>query len=251
MKNLSGKIVLVTGGASGLGKAIVERFVAEGCKVVLADVNAEAGPAVARSLAAAFIRADVADPAQVAAAVQFVVTNFGRLDVIVNNAGVESVQAPTHECTIENWHRVIDVNLSGVFYGMKYGIAQFLRQGGGGTVVNMSSVAGLTGYAAIPPYAAAKAGVSNLTRSGAVEYGTHSIRVNAVAPTAVATVLIERLIEQSPDPETLRKDLETMNPLLGMPTPEDVAAAVAFLASDDARFISGVILPVDGGYTAR
>jgi NAD(P)-dependent dehydrogenase (short-subunit alcohol dehydrogenase family) len=98
MKNLSGKIVLVTGGASGLGKAIVERFVAEGCKVVLADVNAEAGPAVARSLAAPFIRADVADPAHVEAAVQFVVTTFGRLDVIVNNAGVESVQAPTHEC---------------------------------------------------------------------------------------------------------------------------------------------------------
>jgi NAD(P)-dependent dehydrogenase (short-subunit alcohol dehydrogenase family) len=251
VKNLSGRVVLVTGGASGLGKAIVERFVAEGCRVAVADIDAETGEAMARSVGALFVRTDVADPAQVEFAVRFAVTAFGRLDVVVNNAGIESEQVPTHECSTENWRRIIDVDLTGVFHGMKYGIAQFIRQGDGGSVVNMSSVAGLTGYPCIPPYAAAKAGVSNLTRSAAVEYGAHGIRVNAVAPTAVSTAIIERLIERAPEPEALRKHLETMNPLLGMPTPEDVAAAVAFLASDDARFISGVILPVDGGYTAR
>jgi meso-butanediol dehydrogenase / (S,S)-butanediol dehydrogenase / diacetyl reductase len=251
MKNLRGKVALVTGGASGLGKAMAERFAAEGSKVVIADVHAKAGEAVAAAVSGRFVRTDVTDPASVESAVAFAVAAFGRLDIMVNNAGIESLQAPMHECTIENWRKVIDVDLSGVFYGMKYGIAQFMRQGGGGSVVNTSSVAGIIGFHNIPPYTAAKAGVSNLTREGAVEYGPYNIRVNAVAPTAVLTDLNQRLIDSAPDPAAFKKYLETLNPLSGMPTPEDVAAAVVFLASDDARFISGAVLPVDGGYTAR
>ncbi len=250
MKNLKDKAVVVTGGASGLGRAMVERFIEEGSRVVISDINDD-GEAVAADLKAKFVKTDVTNPASVEAAIAFAVAQFGRLDVLVNNAGVESLQAPMHECTNENWHRVIDVNLSGVFYGMKYGIAQLLRQGGGGNVVNTSSVAGLVGFQRIPPYTASKAGVSNLTREGAIEYGAHNIRVNAVAPTAVLTPLNQRLIDTAEDPKAFLEYLETLNPLRGMPLPEDVAAAVAFLASDDARFISGAILPVDGGYTCR
>jgi NAD(P)-dependent dehydrogenase (short-subunit alcohol dehydrogenase family) len=251
MKNLKSKVVLVTGGASGLGRAMTERFSSEGSRVVIADLDVERGQQLAGAVDGFFVRTDVTDPTSVEAAVAFAVEKLGRLDVIVNNAGVESLQAPMHECTIENWHRVIAVNLSGVFFGMKYGIAQFVKQESAGNVVNISSVAGIIGFHNIPPYSASKAGVSNLTREGAVEYGSRGIRVNAVAPTAVLTPLNQRLIDTQPDPAAFKKYLETLNPLAGMPTPEDVAAAVVFLASDDARFISGAVLPVDGGYTAR
>ncbi|MGH6617145.1 SDR family NAD(P)-dependent oxidoreductase [Sphingomonas sp.] len=251
MKNLTGKTVLITGGASGLGKAMVERFAEEGSNVVIADLSEEAGTTIAAAAGGAFVKTNVTDPASVEAAVAFAVERFGRLDVMVNNAGIESLQAPMHECTIDNWLKVIDVNLSGVFYGMKYAIAQFVRQGGGGNVVNTSSVAGLVGFQNIPPYSASKAAVSNLTREGAIEYGPMNIRVNAVAPTAVMTELNQRIVDTSDDPAAMLHYIQTLNPLAGMPVPEDVAAAVAFLASDDARFISGAILPVDGGYTAR
>jgi meso-butanediol dehydrogenase / (S,S)-butanediol dehydrogenase / diacetyl reductase len=252
MKNLNGKAVVITGGASGLGKAMVERFAEEGSKVVVADINVEAGEQVAKTVGGSFVYIDVTDPASVEAAVAFAVSKHGRLDVMVNNAGIDSIQAPIHESTIENWQRVIDVDLSGVFYGMKYAIAQMLRQGGErGNIVNTSSTSGLVGFQLIPPYTAAKAGVSNLTREGAIEYGPHGIRVNAVAPTATLTKMVQKIIDADADPAAFKRYLETLNPLVGMPVPEDIAAAVAFLASDDARFISGVVLPVDGGFTAR
>jgi len=251
MKNLKGKAVIITGGASGLGKAMVERFAAEGSRVVVADMNVAAGKEVASSAGGYFAQVNVTDPASVEQAVAFCVDRLGRLDVMVNNAGIDSLQAPIHESTIENWQKVIDVDLSGVFYGMKYAIAQMLRQGGGGNVVNTSSTAGLVGFQLIPPYTAAKAGVSNLTREGAIEYGPHGIRVNAVAPTATLTKMVQGIIDADADPVAFKHYLETLNPMKGMPVPEDIAAAVAFLASDDARFISGVVLPVDGGYTAR
>ena len=250
MKNLKDKIVLVTGGGGGFGKAIVERFVAEGAKAVIADIDEAAGQATAKAVGGHFVRTDVSDPASVKAAVAFAVATHGRLDVMVNNAGVESAQAPIHACSMENWRRVLDINLSGVFYGMKYALAQFVKQGGG-NVVNISSVAGIVACANLPPYSAAKAGVSNLTREGALEYAKLGIRVNAVAPTAVMTEMNERMRQVADDPDGFVTYLNSMNPMPGTPTSEDIAAATAFLASDDARFISGAILPVDGGYTAQ
>jgi meso-butanediol dehydrogenase / (S,S)-butanediol dehydrogenase / diacetyl reductase len=251
MKNLKDKVVLVTGGGAGLGKAIAQRFASEGAKVVIAERNAEAGQAAAAEIKARFVHTDVSDPASVQASVDFAVASFGAVDIIVNNAGIESLRGPIHECTLENWRRVLDVNLNGVFYGMKFGIAQLIKQGKGGNVVNISSVAGLVGMPDLPPYCAAKAAVSNLTREGALEYGALGIRVNAVAPTAVMTAMNQRMMEDVADPAAFVDFLNTMNPLPGMPSPEDIAAAVAFLASDDARFISGVTLPVDGGFVAR
>ena len=249
MKNLKGKVILITGAASGLGKAMAQRFAQEGSIVVVADRNDAAGIEVAEAINGHFIQVDVADVKSVEQMIVQCVEKTGRLDVLVNNAGIESLWAPIHESTVENWQKVIDVDLTGVFYCMKYGIAQMLKQGGGGAVVNTCSTAGLVAFPVIPPYNAAKAGVANLTREAAIEYGTDLIRVNAVAPTAVKTDLLLRIVND--DPNQSIEDYETFNPLAGMPVPEDIAAAVAFLASDDARFISGVILPIDGGYTAR
>ncbi|SEK05046.1 meso-butanediol dehydrogenase / (S,S)-butanediol dehydrogenase / diacetyl reductase [Sphingobium sp. AP50] len=251
MKNLSGKVVLVTGGASGLGKATVERFAAEGARVVVADLNAEGAQAVAAQFGGQAVRMNVADPGSVEEAISCTVESFGRLDVLVNNAGIESARALIHEATLENWRKVIDVNLTGVFYCMKYALGQLLRQGDGGNIVNISSIAGMVAVSGLPPYVAAKAGVSNLTREAAIEYGPHGIRVNAVAPTAVYTPLLQRMAGDAKEPAAVMDGLKTLSPLHGLAEPEDIAAAVAFLASDDARFISGVTLPVDGGFTAQ
>jgi len=137
-----------------------------------------------------------------------------------------------------------------VYYGMKYGIAAMLEQGGG-VVLNMASIVGLVAFGDIPPYSASKAGVIQLTRAAAIEYAGQRIRVNALCPTVVQTPLVENFIRSRPDPEDMRQRMEKMNPIPGMPTPEDVAAAALFLASDEAAFITGIALPIDGGYTAR
>ena len=251
MKNLAGKVVLITGGTAGLGKAIAEGFADQGARIVLADINEKTGQGVARAMSAQFVYANVSDPASVEAAVASTVQAHGRLDVMVNNAGIESELAPMHQCTLANWRNVISVDLDGVFYGMKYAITQFLRQSASGNIVNISSIAGIVGLHNVPPYSAAKAGVSNLTRAAAVEYGPLGIRVNAVAPTVVMTAMSQRLVDNSKDPAAFQRYVDAMNPLRGSPTAEDIANAVVFLASDEARFITGTVLPVDGGYSAR
>jgi NAD(P)-dependent dehydrogenase (short-subunit alcohol dehydrogenase family) len=251
MKGISKKSALITGGASGLGKAISERLAAEGAIVIVADLNEEAGKQVAAALGGHFIKTNVTDPQSVEQAVAFTVEKTGSLDIFVNNAGIDGLQSPTHESSLDNWHKVIDINLNGAYYGLKYSLAQFVKQGKGGSIINMVSTAGLVGFANIPPYSASKAGLVNLTRSTAVEYGKHQIRINAVAPTTVLTPLVQHFIDTAEDPKAMQLHMETMNPIPGMPLVEDIAAAVAFLASEDARWISGVTLPVDGGYTAQ
>lgn len=251
MERLKGKVALITGAASGLGRACAERFAQEGARVVVADIQEEAGKEVAQALPEGrFVKVDVTDPASVEAMIAETVQYYGRLDILFNNAGIDGEQAPTAESTLENWRKVLAVNLDGVYYGMKYGIAVMLEQGGG-VVLNMASIVGLVAFGNIPPYSASKAGVIQLTRAAAIEYAAQGIRVNALCPTVVQTPLVERFIQSSPDPEEMRQRMEKMNPIPGMPTPEDVAAAALFLASDEARFITGVALPIDGGYTAR
>jgi meso-butanediol dehydrogenase / (S,S)-butanediol dehydrogenase / diacetyl reductase len=189
MKNLAGRVVLVTGAASGLGKAMAERFAEEGSKTIVADLNIEGADQVAAAIGGRPLRINVADAGSVEAGIAFAVETFGRLDVLVNNAGIESDRAPIEDYDLESWRRVIDVNLTGVFHGMKYGMAQLKRQGEGGNIVNIASIAGIVGLANLSPYVSAKAGVCNLTRSAAIEGGPHGIRVNAVAPTGVITPL--------------------------------------------------------------
>jgi NAD(P)-dependent dehydrogenase (short-subunit alcohol dehydrogenase family) len=250
MSDLKGKSALVTGGAAGIGRAIVERLASDGCIVTIADIDDDLGVRTAREVGAAFVRTDVTEAASLEHAIDFSVREVGRLDLLVNNAGIVCPKAALHECGLEDWRRVLEVDLTGVFLGMKYGIAQFLRQSGGGAVVNLASVSGITGQKLIAPYAAAKAGVIALTRAAALEYAAHRIRVNAVAPTATLTSMVEQLISSDSDPAAYRKRLESFNPLPGMPEPSDIASAVAFLAGGEAKFITGIILPVDGGYTA-
>ncbi len=250
MKNLKDKVVLITGGASGLGKATAQRFNDEGAKVVIADIN-EDGEKIAKSLSdAIFIKTDVTDHKAVKASIDKTVEKYGSVDVIFNNAGIDGEQKPTGESTIENWEKVRQIDLDGAFYYLKYGLEQMKKQEGG-VIINTASTAGLVGFDNIPPYTAAKGALVALTKSTAMEYAEYGIRVNAIAPSVVKTALVEHFIESSDDPEATEKEFNELNPMPDWIQPEDVAAAVAFLASDDARYITGHTLPIDGGYVAQ
>ncbi len=251
MKRFEGKVAYVTGGASGLGEATARRFADEGAKVVIADIDEEGAQSVAGALPDAIAqRVDTSDAASVEASIAAAVQHYGRIDIVFNNAGISGEQLLIHEMSVDNWKRVRSINGDGVFHVLKYSIAAML-QSGGGVIVNTSSTNGLIGIPNIAPYTFTKWGVVGLTKSVAIEYARHGIRVNAVAPTVVRTTLVEKFIEEAADPEEMAQRMENFNPMPGMPTPEDVAAAVAFLASDEARFITGHVIPIDGGYTAQ
>ena len=246
-----GKVAFVTGGASGLGAATAQRFSDEGAQVAVADIDAAGAEKVAASLRDGYaVQLDAGDARSVARAVADAVEHYGRLDVVFNNAGITGPQQILHELEVEDWDRVRAVNGDGIFYVMKYTIEAMLRSGGG-SIVNTSSTAGLTGQLNISAYTFAKAGIVGLTRSAAIEYAKQNIRVNAIAPTVVWTPLVQRFAESAPDPEAMRAVMENYNPMPGIPTAEDVAALVAFLSSDEARWITGHTVPIDGGYVAQ
>lgn len=251
MKNLKDKVVVITGASSGLGKAMAERFNKEGSMVVVADINEDEGRSLADQLdKSIFIKTDVTDHASVKSMIDTTVEKMGSIDVLVNNAGIDGEQAPTHESSLDNWKSVTSVNLDGVYYGMKYGLEKMQEQGSG-VIINTSSTAGLVGFENIPPYSASKAGVIQLSKAAAIEYADKGIRVNCVCPSVVKTKLVEHFIEESDDPKATEEEFNSLNPLPNWIQPEDVASATAFLASDDARYITGVALPIDGGYTAQ
>lgn len=246
-----GKVAFVTGGASGLGAAAAERFAGEGARVAVADIDEDGARRVASRLPDGLaVAVDTASASSVQQAVRRTVDHYGRIDVVFNNAGIAGVQLPLHELPVDDWQRVRSIDGDGVFYVMKYCIAEMLRTGGG-AIVNTSSTAGLTGQQNISPYTFAKAGIIGLTRSAAIEYAGRNIRVNAIAPTVVWTPLVERFAQTAPDPAAMRAAMENYNPIPGIPQAGDVAAAVAFLASDEARWITGHTLPIDGGYCAQ
>ena len=244
------RIAVVTGAASGLGRAVAQRLAAEGATVAVADIDLAGAERVGRSLPSArAVLIDTADPASVDRAFDDVLSACGRIDVLVNNAGIVGPQLPLHETDEESWRRVMAVNADGAFHVLRRGIAALLA-GGGGAIVNMASSTGLAGKPNLTPYTFSKAGLIGLTRASAIEYAERGIRVNAVAPTSVMTELVLGFIEQAADPAAMRARMESQTPIPGLPAPEDVAAAVAFLASDDARWITGHTLPVDGGFHA-
>ncbi len=246
-----GKVAFVTGGASGLGAAAAQRFSDEGAQVAVADIDGAAAEKLAASLRDGYaVQLDTSEAQSVARGVADAVEHFGRLDVVFNNAGITGAQQILHELDVEDWRRVRAVNGDGIFYVMKYAIEAMLRTGGG-SIVNTSSTAGLTGQLNISAYTFAKAGIIGLTRSAAIEYAKQNIRVNAIAPTVVWTPLVQRFAESAPDPVAMRALMENYNPTPGIPTAEDVAALVAFLASDEARWITGHTVPIDGGYVAQ
>jgi NAD(P)-dependent dehydrogenase (short-subunit alcohol dehydrogenase family) len=252
-RRLKGKVALVTGAASGIGRATALAFAREGAKLVLADVNEKGGEEVLRIVKendgeAIFVECDVTDVRAVEEMVKQGVEAFGGLDCAFNNAGIEGEIAPTAECSEENWERVIEVNLKGVWLCMKYEIRQMLGRGGG-SIVNTSSVSGLLGDPNHPAYAASKHGVSGLTQSAALEYARSGIRINAVCPAAIRTPMIERALEA--DPELSWENLADGHPMGRIGEPEEVAEAVVWLCSDGASFVTGHLLPVDGGLVAE
>jgi NAD(P)-dependent dehydrogenase (short-subunit alcohol dehydrogenase family) len=250
MGKLQDKIAIITGAASGLGHGIAELFAQEGATVVVADIQEDAGKQLADELGGMFVQVDVTDPASVEAMIQSVVDRYDRIDILVNNAGIDGEQAVTADSSLENWRRVMSINIDGVYYGMKYVLPVMVAQRGG-VILNTASTVGLNAIPAIPAYSASKAGVIQLSKAVAIENAAYRIRVNAICPSVVETPLLKRFIEATPDPEGARTGLALLNPMPGMVTVDAVAKAALFLVSDDAAFITAVALPIDGGYTAR
>lgn len=255
MRRFEGRVVVVTGAASGFGEATARRFHAEGASVVVADVDGVRAMEVAASLpdrALAF-EVDVRHDAQVRDMVAAATSTFGRLDVLVNNAGIIHAKAPLENIDDAAFDRVVDVNLRGVFHGFRHGVPA-LRASGGGVILNTASVGALLPRRNTALYSATKAGIVSLTRSAAMDLAP-DIRVNAVCPLASDTPFLAGSVaggamDVSEYVDRMREDAQRSVPLGRLATPDDVAAAFAFLASDDASFITGVALPVDGGRTA-
>jgi NAD(P)-dependent dehydrogenase (short-subunit alcohol dehydrogenase family) len=245
--DFSGKVAIVTGGGSGIGEACAKTFAAGGGKVLVADIDVENGQRVANAIgeSAAFFEADTSKPEQNEAMVQKAVDRFGGLDIAVNNAGIGGPAAFTGDYPLDGWQKVIDVNLNGVFYGMRYQIPA-MRARGGGSIVNMSSILGSVAFQTAPAYVAAKHGVNGLTKAAAVEHAGEKIRVNAVGPAFIKTPLIDENL----DADT-QEMLVGMHPVGRLGQAQEVANLVAFLASDDASFVTGSYHLVDGGYTSQ
>jgi NAD(P)-dependent dehydrogenase (short-subunit alcohol dehydrogenase family) len=252
-RQLRESVALITGGAAGIGRAAARAFAARGARVAIADLKASEGKEVAAAIAreggqAIFVEADVSQRADVARLLEATLAAFGRLDVAFNNAGIEGTLASTADCTEENFDRTLGVNLKGTWLCMREEIAQMLRQGEGGAIVNMSSVAGLVGFANLPAYVASKHGVIGLTRAAALEYAATGIRINAVCPGVIHTEMIDRVTGRDPAIEKQFVDLEPMG---RMGTPEEIADAAVWLASSAASFVTGHALAIDGGLVAR
>jgi len=251
MAKLENKIAVITGGGSGIGAATARLFAAEGARVVIADIDEEAGRRIAGEIgtAAEFCKTDVRNPSQVEALVNFAGERFGRLDVLFNNAFYTTVGA-VGEMTIDGWLKTISVTLSGVFYGMRFALPKMLAQGAG-AIVNTASISGLAGDFRMGAYNAAKAGVVNLTRTAAIEYARKNIRVNAVCPGMIATPPVMKLLAGGRNPERPRAHATDAHPIGRLGQPEEIAKVVLFLASDDASFMTGSIVVADGGVTAH
>ena len=251
-RSLEGKVALVTGAGSGIGRAAALAFAEHGAKVLVADVDAESNAITARLVtdgggASIAIEADVSDEAAVQEMVRAAVQAWGRLDCAHNNAGIAEPRVLTADLTAETWDRVIDVNLKGVWLGMKYQIRQMLEQSGG-AIVNTASVVGLAAVRHQPAYVASKHGVIGLTKAAALEYAEKHIRVNAVCPAAVHTPSLDGFFAANPP---LEQALIESNPSKRIAMPNEVVAAVVWLCSDEASFITGHALAIDGGVLAQ
>lgn len=249
---VEGKIALVTGGGSGIGRATALVFAREGAKVVVADIVVPGGEETVQLIKQAggealFVKADVAQAAEVEALVRKAVDTYGRLDCAHNNAGIEGATGRTADYTEEEWDRVIAINLKGVWLCMKYEIPQMLKQGGG-AIVNTASDAGLLGVPQMPAYVASKHGVVGLTKTAALEYAKSGIRVNAVCPGVIHTPMVERITGQRPG---RAERMTAAEPVGRMGKPEEIAEAVVWLCSEAASFVTGVPMPVDGGIAAQ
>jgi 3(or 17)beta-hydroxysteroid dehydrogenase len=256
MNRLLDKIALITGGAVGIGEACARLMAKEGASVAISDVNVERGSSLAEELScsgrsAFFIEQDVGDEAQWRRVMQTVVERLGRLDIVVNNAGI-GIGGDVEHATLDDWHRVMRVNLDGVFLGTKYGV-QTLRRNGGGSIVNLSSIEGLIGDPNLAAYNSSKGGVRLLTKSAALYCAKagYNIRVNSVHPGYIWTPMVENYLKAAGDVGAGRAALNALHPVGHIGEPNDIAYGVLYLASDESKFMTGAELVIDGGYTAQ
>jgi NAD(P)-dependent dehydrogenase (short-subunit alcohol dehydrogenase family) len=244
---LTGKVAIVTGGGGGIGRSTALRFAKEGARVVVADLDSFNGEETVSRIRdqggeAIFAKTDVSDSKQVKELIEITITSFGALNIMFNNAGVGNTEVRSVDLTEEEWDRVVDINLKGVFLGIKYSVPELVKAGGG-VIINTSSLLGLKGQKYMAAYNSSKAGVIGLTQNAALEYGKFNIRVNCIAPGVIDTKIIDNWKQN----ERKWSIISRANALGRIGTPEEVANAVLFLASDEASFITGTTLSVDGG----
>ncbi|MBQ7875261.1 MAG: SDR family oxidoreductase [Oscillospiraceae bacterium] len=250
MNGLKDKVVLITGGAAGIGEAVVKKFIDEGSIVYIADINDELGKKAEelyKEKDAKYVHLDISNLENWKEVAAKIIEERGHIDVLVNNAGVSQSGLPMETMDLErDWYSLININLNGTFYGM-YTFIPYMKEKGG-SIVNVSSVSSLIAQCGVTGYTAAKGGINALTRAAAVDYAGYSIRCNAVCPTTTVTPTVEKIFDTL---EGVKEALEADCVLPRLGKPEDIANAVAFLASDEASYITGQILPVDGGVTAK
>ena len=247
---LKNKVAIITGASSGIGEATAKLFAQNGASVIIADIDKKGGEKVVKAIEkaggqASFFKADSGKPEDNDDLVKFAVKTYGKLDIAVNNAGIGGVQAPAGEYPIDSWDKVINVNLSGVFYGMRYQIPAMMKNKGG-AIVNMASILGQAGTQGSPAYVAAKHGVVGLTKAAALEYAQKKIRVNSVGPGYIKTPLLSNNL----DKEQL-KGLKSLHPMGRLGSSEEIAELVLWLCSDKASFVTGAYYNADGGYLAQ
>jgi NAD(P)-dependent dehydrogenase (short-subunit alcohol dehydrogenase family) len=254
---MSNQVALVTGGASGIGKAVARNLTSRGITVVISGRRQEAGDAAVAEISALatngaqvrFVRNDVANEAAVKAMVDGIISEFGRLDLAVNNAGVSNESLALDQSSSQNYREMVDTNILGVYYCMKHEITQMLKQGKG-AIVNLASIAGLNGIPWAGPYASTKHAVVGLTKSSALDHATQGVRINAVAPGAIRTDILAGQLEGG-DENYNEASIAAMHPMNRLGKPEEVANAICWLLSDEASFVTGHILNVDGGFQAK
>lgn len=256
MKGLEGKTIIVTGGASGIGKATCKKLAEEGAKVAITDIRDDQGIELEKEInnnggQAGYWNLNVTDETQVKRIFSEINERFGPIDGLVNNAGISGADKPTDEVTKEEWEEVMDINVTGVFLCTKH-VVPYMRKNGSGSIVNLSSIYGIVGNQDLPPYHASKGAVRVMTKNDALFYAEDGIRVNSVHPGFIWTPLVEELAErQEQSVEEFRKELDSLHPLGHVGKPENIASGIAFLASDESSFMTGSELVIDGGYTAQ
>ena len=255
MKRLSGKVAIVTGASLGIGRAITIRMAEEGARVAMLDVIDMEGNSLERELRGRgldvkYWHCDVTRESNLAESFCGAADHFGRLDIVVNNAGISGANKPTPELSEEEWDKVQSVNVKGVFFGTKHAIAH-LRRSGGGSIINLSSIYGLVGAGDVPPYHASKGAVRLMTKNDALIYAADRIRVNSIHPGFIWTPMVQKHLAGLGDVAEGRKSVDALHPLGHMGEADDIAWGAVYLASDEAKFVTGAELVIDGGYTAR